>query len=429
MNLLIKSARIIDTNSKYHKKIMDIFIKDGKIEKIDKSIKSCKESLKAGKEIEFSDENLHVSTGWMDMHSNFREPGFEYKDDLETGIKSAIKGGFTSVLLMPQTEPVIDTKSHVEYIKNNTKGNVVDVHTSGSITKKIEGNDLVEMHDMNSVNCRTFTDDKKSVNRNEVMKLALLYSKDFGGLIMNYPNDKSIANGGTMNEGISSTNLGLKGISSIAEEIMVDRDLNLAKYTEGNLHLSYISTKESVNKIKRAKKEGVNITADVSINNLVMTDEKVKTFDTRYKVLPPLRTKKDNTALIKGLKNGTIDVICSDHSPEDEENKKTEFDNAAFGILGLETLFGLLGKHLSNDLTLEEIVEKISTNPRLIALKEELKIEEGQVANITLFNPDIEWEVTKSDIKSKSRNTPFVGETLKGKALAVYNNNQFIFID
>ena len=285
------------------------------------------------------------------------------------------------------------------------------------------------MHDMNSVNCRTFTDDKKSVNRNEVMKLALLYSKDFGGLIMNYPNDKSIANGGTMNEGISSTNLGLKGISSIAEEIMVDRDLNLAKYTEGNLHLSYISTKESVNKIKRAKKEGVNITADVSINNLVMTDEKVKTFDTRYKVLPPLRTKKDNTALIKGLKNGTIDVICSDHSPEDEENKKTEFDNAAFGILGLETLFGLLGKHLSNDLTLEEIVEKISTNPRLIALKEELKIEEGQVANITLFNPDIEWEVTKSDIKSKSRNTPFVGETLKGKALAVYNNNQFIFID
>jgi dihydroorotase len=306
---------------------------------------------------------------------------------------------------------------------------VVDVHTSGSITKKIEGNELVEMHDMNSVNCRTFTDDKKSVNRNEIMKLALLYSKDFGGLIMNYPNDKSIANGGTMNEGISSTNLGLKGISNIAEEIMVDRDLNLAKYTEGNLHLSYISTNESVNKIKRAKKEGVNITADVSINNLVMTDEKVKTFDTRYKVLPPLRTKKDNEALIKGLKNGSIDVICSDHSPEDEENKKTEFDNAAFGILGLETLFGLLGKHLSNDLTLEEIVEKISTNPRRIALKEELKIEEGEIANITLFNPDVEWEVTKSDIKSKSRNTPFIGKTLKGKALAIYNNNQFVLTD
>jgi dihydroorotase len=293
----------------------------------------------------------------------------------------------------------------------------------------MEGNDLVEMHDMNSVNCRTFTDDKKSLQRNEVMKLALLYSKDFDGLIINYPNDKSIFNNGKMNEGITSTNLGLKGISNIAEEIMVDRDLNLAKYTGGNLHLSYISAKESINKIKISKKEGVNITADVSINNLVMTDEKVKTFDTRYKVLPPLRTKKDNTALIKGLKNGTIDVICSDHSPEDEENKKTEFDNASFGILGLETLFGLAVKHLSKDLKIEEIIEKISSNPRRIALKEELKIEEGEKANITLFNPDVEWKVTKKDIKSKSNNTPFIGEQLKGKALAIYNNNQFEIID
>ena len=429
MNLLIKSARIIDPNSKHHNKIMDVFIKDGEIEKISKSIKSCKESVDAGKEIEFSDKNLHLSTGWMDMHSNFREPGFEYKDDLKTGIKSAIKGGFTSVLLMPQTEPIIDSKSHVEYIKNNTIGSVVDVHTSSSVTKNMEGNNLVEMHDINSVNCRTFTDDKKSLQRNEVMKLALLYSKDLDGLIMNYPNDKSIFNNGKMNEGITSTNIGLRGISNISEEIMLDRDINLAKYTEGNLHLSYISTKESVSKIKRGKKEGANITADVSINNLVMTDEKVKTFDTRYKVLPPLRTKKDNSALIKALKNGTIDVICSDHSPEDEENKRTEFDNAAFGILGLETLFGLLGKHISSDLSLSKIIEKISTNPRRIALKEELKIEEGEKANITLFNPKVEWEVTNSDIKSKSRNTPFIGEKLKGKALAIYNNKQFVIID
>ena len=246
---------------------------------------------------------------------------------------------------------------------------------------------------------------------------------------MNYPNDKSIANGGTMNEGVTSTNLGLKGISNISEEIMVDRDINLAKNTQGNLHLSYISTRESVNKIKRAKKEKVNITSDVSINNLIMTDEKVKTFDTRYKVLPPLRTKKDNSALIKGLINGTIDVICSDHSPEDEENKKTEFDNAAYGILGLETMFGLLGKHLSNHLKLSEIVQKISSSPRRIVLNEELRIEVGEKANITLFNPDVEWKVKKSDIKSKSRNTPFVGEILKGKALAIYNNNQFVVIN
>jgi len=422
MRVLIKNTKIVDVKSKYNNKIMDVLIVKGKIEKITKNITDKSAKI-------FSEPNLHLSTGWMDMHANFREPGFEYKDDLKTGIKSAIKGGFTSVLLMPQTEPVIDSKSHVEYIKNNTKGNIIDVHTSASITKNMEGNDLVEMHDMNSVNCRTFTDDKKSLQRNEVMKLALLYSKDFDGLIINYPNDKSIFNNGKMNEGITSTNLGLKGISNIAEEIMVDRDLNLAKYTGGNLHLSYISAKESINKIKISKKEGVNITADVSINNLVMTDEKVKTFDTRYKVLPPLRTKKDNTALIKGLKNGTIDVICSDHSPEDEENKKTEFDNASFGILGLETLFGLAVKHLSKDLKIEEIIEKISSNPRRIALKEELKIEEGEKANITLFNPDVEWKVTKKDIKSKSNNTPFIGEQLKGKALAIYNNNQFEIID
>lgn len=422
MKIIIKSARIIDVNSKHHNKVKDVLIEDGIITKIDKHI------TERGV-VEYSEKNLHLSTGWMDLHSNFREPGFEYKDDLKSGIQSAIKGGFTSVLLMPQTQPVIDSKSHVEFIKNNTKGSIVDVHTSGSITKNIEGNDLVEMHDMNSVNCRTFTDDKKSVNRNEVMKLALLYSKDFDGLIMNYPNDKSIFNNGKMNEGVMSTYLGLKGISNIAEEIMVDRDLSLAKYTGGNLHLSYISTKESVNKIKRAKKEGVHITADVSINNLVITDEKLKTFDTRYKVLPPLRTKKDNSALIKGLKNGTIDVICSDHSPEDEENKRTEFDNAAFGVLGLETLFGLLVRHVSKDLKLEEIIEKISTNPRRIALKEELQIEEGEMANITLFNPKQEWEVREKDIKSKSKNTPFIGEKLKGKALAIYNNNQFVIID
>lgn len=422
MKVILKSARIIDVNSKHHNKVKDILIEDGIITKIDKNI--TKKGIS-----EYSEKNLHLSTGWMDMHSNFREPGYEYKDDLRSGIQSAIKGGFTSVLLMPQTQPVIDNKSHVEFINNNTKGNIVDVHTSGSITKNIEGNDLVEMHDMNSANCRTFTDDKRSVNRNEVMKLALLYSKDFDGLIMNYPNDKSIFNNGKMNEGITSTHLGLKGISNIAEEIMVDRDLSLARYTGGNLHLSYISTKESVHKIKRAKKEGVHITADVSINNLVMTDEKLKTFDTRYKVLPPLRTKKDNSTLIKGLKNGTIDVICSDHSPEDEENKRTEFDNAAFGILGLETLFGLLGKHVSKDLSIEEIIEKISTNPRKIALKESLKIEEGERANITLFNPELEWEVSKKDIKSKSNNTPFIGEKLKGKALAIYNNNQFVVID
>lgn len=422
MNIIIKSTKIIDVTSKYHNKIKDVYIEDGIIKKIGDKIS------KKGVQ-EYSSKNLHMSVGWMDMHCNFREPGYEYKDDLNSGIQSATNGGFTSVLLMPQTNPVIDNKSLVEFIKNNTKQSIIDVYTSGSITKSIEGNDLVEMRDMNSAGCRVFTDDKKSLNRNDVMKLALIYSKDFDGLIMNYPNDKSIYNDGKMNEGVISTKLGLRGIPNISEEIMVDRDISLAKYTDGNLHLSYISTEESVNKIKKAKKEGQKITCDVSINNLILSEEKLINFDTRYKLLPPLRTKKDNSALVKGLKNKTIDVICSDHSPENIENKKIEFDNAAFGIIGLETLFGLLGKYLSDKLTLEEIIEKISSNPRKIALKEILKIEEGEKANITLFNPELEWEFNKRDIKSKSINTPFIGEKLKGKALAIYNNNQFFVID
>ena len=208
---------------------------------------------------------------------------------------------------------------------------------------------------------------------------------------------------------------------------MVDRDISLAKYTNGNLHLSYISTEESVNKIKKAKKEGCKITCDVSINNLVLSEEKLINFDTSYKLLPPLRTKKDNSALLKGLKNKTIDVICSDHSPENIENKKIEFDNAAFGIIGLETLFGLLGKYLSDQLNLEEIIEKISSNPRKIVLKETPKIEEGEKANITLFNPQLEWEFNKKDIKSKSINTHLLEKNLK-ESTTIYNNNQFLLL-
>ena len=207
---------------------------------------------------------------------------------------------------------------------------------------------------------------------------------------------------------------------------MIDRDISLCKYTESKLHLSYISTKNSVSKIKKAKKEGSKISADVALHNLILTDEEITHFDTRYKVMPPLRSKKDCTALIKGLKDGTIDVICTDNSPEDEENKKTEFDNAAFGIIGLETAFGLIGKHLSNHLSLAEIIKKIAINPRRLLQLKSGNIEEGNTANLTLFNPDLEWEFQKTDIESKSVNTPFVGEKLKGKALAICNKGKFL---
>ena len=425
MNLLIKSAKIIDSNSKYHNKIMDVFIKDGKIEKIAKSIKSCKESLAKGTEIEYSANNLHLSPGWFDLHANFSEPGNEQKETLESGSKAAIKGGFTGIMIMPNTTPSLDNKGMIKFIQNATAGNIVDILPAGNLTKKQEGNDIVEMHDMSKAGCLAFTDDKQSIKRNEVLKIAMLYAKDCNALIMNYPNENSIANDGYMHEGAVSTQLGLKGIPALAEEMMVDRDVSICEYTNSRFHLSYLSTKGSVEKIKKAKSKGLNITADVALHNLFLTDEAINNFDTRYKVMPPLRTKKDNKALIKALKEGTIDVITTDHSPQDDEHKRVEFDNAADGIIGLESAFGLLGKYLLPQLGLSQLIEKIAINPRKILAINEATLTEGNIANITLFNPDMEWEFTKKDIKSKSNNTPFIGEKLKGKALAIFNNGKF----
>jgi dihydroorotase len=242
---------------------------------------------------------------------------------------------------------------------------------------------------------------------------------------MNYPNENSIANNGYMHEGAVSTKLGLKGIPALAEEMMVDRDISICEYTNSRFHLSYLSTKGSAEKMKKAKSKGLNITADVALHNLFLTDEAINNFDTRYKVMPPLRTKKDNKALIKALKEGTIDVITTDHSPQDEEHKRVEFDNAADGIIGLESAFGLLGKHILPQLGLSQLIEKIAINPRKILGINEATLFEGNKANITLFNPDLEWEFTKQDIKSKSNNTPYIGERLKGKALAIFNNGKF----
>ena len=425
MNLLIKSAKIIDTNSKYHNKIMDVFIKDGKIDKIAKSIKGCKESFAKGSEIEFSANNLHLSPGWFDLHANFSEPGNEQRETLESGSMAAAKGGYTGVMIMPNTIPSLDNKGMIKYIQNATTGNIVDILPAGNLTMKQNGNEIVEMHDMSKAGCLAFTDDKKSIKRNEVLKIAMLYAKDCDALIMNFPNESSIANDGHMHEGAVSTKLGLKGIPAIAEEIMVDRDISICEYTNSRFHSSYLSTKGSAERIKKAKSKGLNISADVALHNLFLTDEALNNFDTRYKVMPPLRTKKDNKALIKALKEGTIDVITTDHSPQDNEHKRVEFDNAKNGIIGLESAFGLLGIHLVPELGLSQIIQNIAINPRKILGMNEATLIEGNRANITLFNPDLEWVFTKDDIKSKSENTPFLGVKLKGKALAIYNNGKF----
>ena len=424
MNILIKSAKIIDVNSKYHNKNYDILIQDEVITHIDKIINPEKLNLKKENLVLFKQKNLHVSTGWFDLHVNFGEPGFEQKETLESGTNAAIKGGFTGVLVMPNNNPNIDNRSMVEYIKNITSDNIIDVIPAGNITKNQKGTNIVEMHDMNKAGCNVFTDDKNSLQKNELMKIAMLYSKDTNSTIMNFPIEKSLANDGKMNEGIVSTRLGIKGIPSISEEIMVDRDLNLCDYTNCKLHLSYLSTKKSVDKLHIAKQKGLNVTADVALHNLILTDDLVNNFDTRYKVLPPLRNPEDNNALIMGIINDTIDAISTDHCPITDEEKKIEFDNAAFGIIGLESAFGILVKNIVPKVSLSKLIQKISTNPRKISGLPLISVEEGQIANLTLFDPDKEWIFNDDDIKSKSNNTPFIGEKLKGKPIAIINNGK-----
>lgn len=419
MKILIKQAKIIDSSSKHNNKICDILINNNKIEKIAKKIQ-----IDSDTKI-YKNENLHVSQGWFDMHVNFGQPGFEQRETIENGLNAAAKGGFTEVLLMPNTNPSIDNSSMIDFIKGFSKRNVVKIQVAGNLTVSQEGKNIVEIHDMTNNGCIAFTDDKKSIQNNELMKIAMLYIKNSNSLLMNFPNDSKIQKNGVINEGKISTQLGLKGIPNIAEEMMLDRDITLCDYTESKIHESYISTERSVDKIKKAKEKGINITSDVALHNIFLTEEQVNNFDTRFKVLPPLRTKNDNKAIINGLKDGTIDVITSDHNPFEEETKKLEFDNAEFGIIGLESAFGLINKHLEKHLTLNEIIDKISNNPRKILGLKNNSIEEGNYANLTLFNPSNKWEFKENDIVSKSKNSPFVGEELKGKALAIYNNNRF----
>lgn len=418
-NLLIKSVKIIDPGSPYQGKTMDLLIENGLISAIKKTI--------SGKKIKsYTAPNLHASPGWFDMHANFREPGMEHQETLETGAAAAAHGGFTGVLLMPSTLPPMDSKAGIDFIRNKSKKFIVDVFPSGTISKGLKGKELSEMYDMHCAGALAFTEDKKSVQDAYLLKVALLYARGFNGLIINFPNDKNIARNGVVNEGVTSTELGLKGIPALAEELMVTRDLFIAEYCHAAIHFATLSTAKSVDMIRKAKRNGLRVTAEVASHNLLADETNLKGFDSNYKLLPPLRPKSDIKALRRGLKDGSIDVICSDHSPEDEETKRREFDDAAFGIIGLETCFAIANTALKNVLSTTEIIKKISINPRKILGLPVPKIKEGEPANITFFNPSIEWTFTQKNIFSRSKNSPFTGTKFTGKALAVYNKGQWV---
>lgn len=407
MNVLICNAKIIDPRSKWNGKRADILIKNGKIKKIAKGIKDSAKKVEA--------KDLHASPGWIDMKVHFCDPGHEYKEDLSTGLKAARQGGFTSVVSMPSTTPSVDNKGSIEYILTKSRGSGVRVYPAATISKSLEGKEMSEMIDLASAGARLFTDDKKSLSDSGLMNRALMYARNTGSVVCSFPQSTELSTHGKMNEGAVSTRMGVTGIPHIAETIQLKRDIDLLRYTDSRLHVVGLSTAEGVKLIKEAKKEGLDITAEVHLANLIWTDAKLSAYDTNYKLDPPLRTNKDRKALIKGVKDGTIDCISSDHRPEDIENKKLEFGLAAPGLAMIEHVFPLYQSYLREELEIERFVEALTYGPCSVLGLTPASIEEGRPAILTLFSPKLESK--RSPIHTKAYNTPCIHDEVSGAVL------------
>jgi len=414
--ILINSATLISAGHPLHLSTVDVLVKNGKIEQIAKKIKSDEQKLQT-----VDGKGSCLSVGFFDLNVNFGEPGYETKEDIQTGTAASAAGGFTGVAVQPNTNPPIHSRAEVALIVNSSKGNLVDVFPIGTVSKKREGNELAELYDMKITGAVAYSDGTRSIQQAGLMSRALLYAKGFGGLVMAFPEDDSIAADNKMNEGVVSTYLGMKGIPNLAETVMISRDLFLAEYNEAPIHFNTISTEEAVELIKKAKNKGIKVTCDVAAHNLVFTDDDVKGFDSHYKVSPPLRTKKDVKALIKGLKEGVIDAVVSQHTPQEIEFKEVEFQIAKNGIIASQTVLPLL---LRAGLTPEQIVEKLSINPRKILDLQVPAIAVGEQANLVLFSPSKKWIFDKKTNRSKSANSPLFDKELTGQVIAVINNNK-----
>lgn len=415
MNVLVKSATIVDPKSDFHNQTVDILIEKGVISNISKRITNPKNYN------EIRLDHLHVSQGWFDSSVSFGEPGYEERETISNGLRTAAFSGFTSVAVNPNTNPIVDSHADISFLKSKANNHAVSLYPIGALTMQSDGNNLAELYDMKSAGAVAFYDYQKPIANPNLMKLALQYAGNFGGLVCSFPQESKITGLGVMNENLTSTSLGLKGNPALAEELQVARDLFLLEYTEGKLHIPTISTAKSVALIRAAKQKKLNVSCSVAIHNLLLTDEQLENFETKFKVLPPLRTQHDIDALIDGLKDGTIDMVTSDHNPIDIEHKKVEFDYASYGTIGLESAFGALQKVF----TLKKSVELLTKGKMRFGI-ENHTIAIGNKADLSLFNPKSTFKFSKTHIHSTSRNAIFEDHELKGQAYGIIANNQLI---
>lgn len=423
MKLLLKNVNILNPHQKLNQANTNILIEDGIINKIGQI---AEEDLKNCKVLEL--DGKYIVPGLFDMHVHLREPGREDEETVVTGCNSAANGGFTGIACMPNTEPAIDSADVVAFIKKEATNHLVDVFLVGAVTVGRKGEVLSPMAELKNAGVVAFSDDGVAIKTASILKRSLEYAKMFDLPIIEHCEDESLA-GGAMNESINSTILGLPPIPSVAEDLVVIRDILLAEYTNSKIHIAHISSKNSIDMVREAKKKGIKVTAEVTPHHFTLTDDAVKSYDPNTKMNPPLRTQEDVEAIIEGLKDGTIDCIASDHAPHSIEEKEMEFEYAPNGIIGLETQVGLALSELYHKkvLTFEQIIEKLAINPRKVLNLPIPKFEKGEAANLTILDPDAVWTVEKKKFLSKSINTPFDKKLLTGKSLGVINKNKMYF--
>ncbi|MFT3981273.1 MAG: dihydroorotase [Ferruginibacter sp.] len=414
MKVLIKQANISGSSSPLQGQVKDILISDGIIAKIADNISDEADTI-------ISEPNLYVSIGWVDIFADFADPGYEQKETLESGAAAAAAGGFTDVLIVPNTQPAISGKAVVEYIRQQSQYLPVNIHPIGAITKNVEGKELGEMYDMHQSGAKAFGDGWKSIQSPGILLKALQYVLPVEAAVIQLPDDKSISGHGLMNEGIVSTQLGLPGKPAIAEELMIARDIELLKYTGSRLHITGVSTEKGIQLIEEAKKQNLQLTCSVTPMHLLFCDEDLQAYDSNLKINPPLRTASDRAALQKAFKDGIIDCIASHHSPQHWDDKTCEFEYAKNGSESLEAVYGVANLFAKG---YHSLAEQMAIIPRRLFGLPVPEISEGSEAVLTLFVPDAEYEFTASMIKSRSKNNPFTGKKLKGKVLGIINRNK-----